>query len=75
MSRQAVIIGGGAIGIASAYYLSQTGWQVTVVDRGEIGGGCSYGNACLITASHSHPVAGPGVIGQALLWMLRSDRF
>lgn len=73
MSRQAVIIGGGAIGIASAYYLSQTGWQVTVVDRGEIGGGCSYGNACLVTASHSHPVAGPGVIAQALRWMLRSD--
>jgi D-amino-acid dehydrogenase len=73
LSKTAVIVGGGAIGVASAYYLSQSGWQVTIVDSGEIGGGCSYGNACLITASHSHPVAGPGVIGQALRWMLLRD--
>ncbi len=73
MTQKAVVIGGGAIGVASAYYLERSGWHVTVVDSGDIGRGCSYGNACLVTASHSHPIAGPGVISQALRWMLRKD--
>ncbi len=73
MSQKAVVIGGGAIGIASAYYLSQSGWQVTVVDSGEIGWGCSYGNACLIVPSHSHPLPAPGVMGQALRFLLKKD--
>lgn len=72
-SRRAVVIGGGAIGVCSAYYLSLAGWQVTLVDRGEIGRGCSYGNACLIVPSHSHPLPAPGVFGQALRWMGRRD--
>lgn len=73
MAQQAVVIGGGAVGVASAYYLHQTGWEVTVVDRGEIGRGCSYGNACLITPAHSHPLPGPGVFGQGIRWMFRRD--
>lgn len=73
MAQQVVVIGGGAVGVASAYFLHQTGWQVTVVDRGEIGRGCSYGNACLITPAHSHPLPGPGVLGQAARWMFRRD--
>ncbi|MBI2878486.1 MAG: FAD-dependent oxidoreductase [Candidatus Rokubacteria bacterium] len=70
---RAVVIGGGAIGVASAHYLEGTGWEVTLLDRGEIGRGCSYGNSCLIVPSHSHPIPGPGVLGQALRWMLRRD--
>lgn len=72
-SRRAVVIGGGPIGVCSAYYLSLAGWQVTLADRGEIGRGCSYGNACLIVPSHSHPLPAPGVFGQALRWMGRRD--
>jgi D-amino-acid dehydrogenase len=56
--------------MASAYYLQRSGWSVTVVDRGEVGRGCSYGNSCLIVPSHSEPIPGPGVIGQALRFML-----
>ena len=67
------MIGGGAIGVASAYYLGRSGWQVTVVDSGEIGRGCSYGNSGLITPSHSHPLPGPGVVRQAIHWMLQRD--
>ena len=73
MTESAVVIGGGAIGMASGYYLRESGWQVTVVDKGEMGRGCSYGNACLISPSHNHPIPGPGVISQALRWMLTKD--
>jgi len=71
LGNSAVVIGGGAIGMASAYFLQRSGWQVTIIDAGEMGKGCSYANAGLIVPSHSHPVPGPGVIGQALRWMGR----
>lgn len=70
MARKAVVIGAGAIGVASAYYLQRSGFAVTVVDQGDVGGGCSYGNSCLIVPSHSEPLPGPGVIGQALRFLL-----
>jgi D-amino-acid dehydrogenase len=56
--------------MASAYFLQRSGWSVTVVDKGEVGRGCSYGNACLIVPSHSDPIPGPGVLGEALRFML-----
>jgi D-amino-acid dehydrogenase len=73
MTQRAVVIGGGAIGVASAYYLNLSGWHVTVIDAGEMGHGCSYANACTILPSHSHPLPGPGVIQQALRWMFKKD--
>lgn len=67
-----VIIGAGAIGICTAYYLAQGGCRVTVVDKGEVGSGCSYANAGLIVPSHFVPLAAPGIIGKGLKWMLDS---
>jgi D-amino-acid dehydrogenase len=70
MPERAVVIGAGAVGIASAYYLQRSGFTVTVVDQGDVGRGCSYGNSCLIVPSHSEPLPAPGVIGQALRFLL-----
>ena len=72
MAQRAVVIGAGAVGVASAYYLQRAGFTVTVVDQGDVGRGCSYGNSCLIVPSHSDPLPGPGVIGQALRFLLSS---
>jgi D-amino-acid dehydrogenase len=72
LTQRAVVIGGGAIGVASAYYLLRSGFAVTIVDRGDVGRECSYGNSCLIVPSHSEPLPGPGVIGQALRFLLSS---
>jgi glycine/D-amino acid oxidase-like deaminating enzyme len=41
MAQRVVIVGAGVIGAACAHYLSQTGVQVTLVDRGDVGGGTS----------------------------------
>ncbi len=70
LTRRAIVIGGGAIGVASAYYLQRSGFAVTIVDRGDVGRACSYGNSCLIVPSHSEPLPGPGVVGQALRFLL-----
>jgi len=61
-----VVIGGGIIGACSAYYLSKTGWKVTILDRGEFGKGCSHANCGYVCPSHVLPLAGPGAITSTL---------
>ena len=68
-----LIIGGGVIGTACAYYLTQRDVRVTLIDKGPIGFGCSYGNAGLIVPSHGLPLPMPGAVRQALGWMFRPD--
>jgi len=68
-----LVIGAGAIGICSAYYLAEQGLQVTVVEQKEVASGCSGANAGLIVPSHSIPLAAPGVLCQGLKWMLKPE--
>ncbi|MEJ0107044.1 MAG: FAD-dependent oxidoreductase [Bacteroidota bacterium] len=67
------IIGGGVIGLCSAYYLSKSGYKVTVVERNDITDGCSFGNMGYICPSHFIPLATPGIIAQGLKWMMSSS--
>ncbi len=67
--REVIIIGGGALGLCTAYYLWQSAFKVTIIEKNEIGSGCSYGNAGLIVPSHIIPLAAPGVIAKGLQWM------
>jgi len=64
-----VIIGGGIIGLSSAYYLQQTGHEVTVIDKTDMKDNCSYGNAGYVCPSHFVPLATPGIVKQGLKWM------
>ena len=69
---QVVVVGGGIIGLSSAFYLNKAGHQVTVIDRTDLSDSCSYGNAGYICPSHFIPLATPGIIWQGLKWMLDS---
>jgi D-amino-acid dehydrogenase len=64
-----LIIGGGSIGICCAYYLAERGLGVTVVEKGEVCSGASYGNAGLLVPSHSIPLPAPGSLTQGLKWL------
>lgn len=66
---KAIIIGGGIIGLSSALYLRRSGWEVTVLERGDYSDNCSYGNCGYICPSHFIPLATPGVVRQGLKWM------
>lgn len=66
------IIGGGIIGLCSAYYLHKAGHQVTLFDQGPIADGCSFGNAGMIVPSHIIPLAQPGMLTKGMRWMLKS---
>jgi D-amino-acid dehydrogenase len=65
-ARRAVVIGGGVIGTACAYFLSRSGWQVSVIERGEFGAGASAGNCGLVCPSHVLPLAEPGAVGRTM---------
>src|SRR5215831_914078 len=67
------VIGGGIIGLSSAYYLQRSGWQVTVLDKGDFGDNCSYGNMGYVCPSHFIPLAAPGIIKQGFKWMWNSQ--
>jgi D-amino-acid dehydrogenase len=67
------IIGGGVIGLCSAYYLQKAGFEVTVIERNDITDGCSFGNMGYISPSHFIPLATPGIISQGLKWMMSSS--
>lgn len=67
---EVVILGGGVIGLCTAYYAALDGHRVTVVDRNpEQRDGCSFGNAGMIVPSHFVPLAAPGMVAMGLKWM------
>lgn len=68
-----VVIGGGVIGVAVAYYAARRGAAVLVVEKGSIGSGSSYGNAGLLAPSHCQPLASPGVITKGLRYLLEPE--
>ncbi len=68
-----VVIGGGIIGVCCAYYLSLAGKSVVIIEKGDLGSGCSYGNVGLLALSHCVPLATPGVLKKAMKWILRPD--
>ena len=71
--KKIAIIGGGVVGLSSAYYLSGLGYQVTVVSDDDKNAGCSYGNAGMIVPSHFIPLAAPGMVMMGLKWLLKPD--
>lgn len=76
MSREradALVIGGGVIGLSCALALARGGRSVTVLERATPGAGASHGNCGTITPSHALPLAQPGVIAQGLRWMWQAD--
>jgi D-amino-acid dehydrogenase len=66
------IIGGGIIGLCTAYYLKKAGHRITILDQGTLKEGCSFGNAGMIVPSHVIPLAAPGMISKGIRWMFSS---
>jgi len=69
-----VVLGAGAVGVATAYHLMQLGHRVTVVDR-QPGAALetSFGNGAVIHASEVEPWSQPGMPAKILQWIGRED--
>ncbi len=65
-----IIIGGGVVGLSTAYYLGKSGQSVLVLDKGNGTDGCSFGNAGFISPSHFVPLSAPGIVAKGLRWMM-----
>ncbi len=71
--KHCIVIGGGIIGLCTAYYLHKEGFKVTVLDKSGMNAGASYVNAGYITPSHIIPLAAPGVMAKGIKWMFNSS--
>jgi D-amino-acid dehydrogenase len=71
--KRVVIIGGGVIGLCTAYFLRKEQYDVTVIDQSGMDFGASYVNAGYLSPSHIIPLAAPGVVRQGVKWMFNSS--
>ena len=67
--KKIIVIGGGIIGLCSAYYLRREGHEVVIIDQSNLDEGASYVNAGYISPSHIIPLSAPGVVKKGLQWM------
>ena len=61
-----IVVGAGHIGIACAHYLRQDGYEVTVIDQGDIGGACSRANCGFLVPSHVLPLTSPETLWKGM---------
>ena len=67
------VVGAGIVGVSSALWLQKAGFEVTIVEAGEVGEGASFGNAGNISPGAVVPYLIPGVLREAPGWLLKSD--
>ena len=71
--KEVIIVGGGIIGLATAYYLNLEGHDVSVIDQDKIKSGTSHINSGYLTPSHIIPLAAPGMISKGFRWMFNNS--
>ncbi|OTG87348.1 D-amino acid dehydrogenase [Acinetobacter sp. ANC 3813] len=70
MKKHIVVIGGGVIGLSTAYALIQSGHKVTLVEANDqVGCQTSYANGGQLSYRYVAPLADAGVPIQALQWL------
>lgn len=74
MKYDVIVLGGGVVGITTAFYLWERGLEVAVVERQpEAAEETSFANGGQISVSHAEPWANPGAQWQVLKWLMRKD--
>lgn len=74
MTQQALVVGGGVIGVTTAWYLAERGVAVTLLEQREASAlETSYANGGLVTPSQSDPWNGPGTLIHLVKWLGRED--
>jgi D-amino-acid dehydrogenase len=69
-----LVLGSGLLGVSSAYYLSQLGHEVTVIDRQATPAAeTSFANGGQISVSHAEPWANPSAPLKVLQWLGKED--
>tara|TARA_B100000949_G_C14287523_1_gene455141 strand:- start:4402 stop:5658 length:1257 start_codon:yes stop_codon:yes gene_type:complete len=72
-NKSVIVIGGGIVGLSTAYFLQKEGHRVTLLDKSDITSGASFVNAGYLTPSHIISLAAPGMITKGLKYMFNSS--
>ncbi len=66
-----IVLGGGVIGVSSAYYLAKAGHEVQVIERQPgVALETSFANAGEVSPGYASPWAAPGIPRKAIKWLL-----
>lgn len=69
-----IVIGGGVVGLASAWWLAEAGHDVTLLERApEVGSGASYANGGQLSYRYVSPLADAGIPLKAIGWLFQAD--
>lgn len=73
-AQQVIVIGAGVVGLASAWWLLEAGYRVTLVEQAAtVGGAASYRNGGQLSYRYVSPLADAGVPLKALQWLWLPD--
>jgi len=73
MAERVVVVGGGLVGLCSAYFLRRAGADVVLLERDRVGSGASRGNAGEICPGEAEPLPAPGLVRHAIGNLFRRD--
>lgn len=72
--KQVAVIGGGVVGVCTAYFLAEAGHEVVVIERrGNVAEETSFGNAGVMAPGYITPWARPGMPKNLLAYLFRSE--
>jgi D-amino-acid dehydrogenase len=71
--RTVQVIGAGVVGTCTALYLQREGYDVTLIDRGGPGEGCTFGNAGNLGLASCVPASLPGLLPNVPRLLLDPD--
>jgi len=67
-----IVLGGGVIGVATAFYLAAHGCEVTVIEREtDVALATSFGNAGVIAPGYVTPWAAPGMPAKIFKYLFK----
>lgn len=72
--QHVIVIGGGVVGLTSAWWLLEAGYSVTLLEReAAVGTAASYRNGGQLSYRYVAPLADAGVPLKALQWLMQAD--
>lgn len=72
--KKVIVIGGGVIGLTTAWSLLEAGFKVTLLERAaEVATGASHANGGQLSYRYVSPLADAGVPFKALGWLFKED--
>lgn len=74
MTKQVVVIGGGVVGVCTAYFLAEAGHEVAVIERHQnVAHEASFANAGIVSPGYVTPWAAPGMPRKVLSSLFKSE--